>query len=454
MDWQAVDAYIFDKMRKTNLPGVSFVAVKDGEVVHARGFGFRNIETGAPMTPHTKVGIGSVTKSFTALSILLLVEAGKLSLDDPVDKFVPVTLCPFGEPVRIFHLLTHSSGIPALAYAEAFIRSVVGEGAMWTPLASLDDLRTFLREAESWALAKPGERFFYLNEGYLLLGHVIEAVSGMSYDAFVRRHILEPLGMSRTCFLAEEATADPDWATPYLIDREGKPTPSKFPFGISADGGLISTVMDLSRYLQLYLARGKWNGRQIVSEESLAQMETPHIPFPSPLFGAEGYGLGWNVFPDFLGHKLVAHSGSVLVHTAFVGYIPDAGIGVALLANGSGHPLSHMGMVALASMLGHDPEELPFIQRDRLLEKLTGRYETYKGTMQLQVSRKGDALLLETKGRVLAGFVPFLPEEVTDTYARFFSIQHNRKIVAEFFLDGEKVTLLYERYKLVKVAPL
>ncbi|MER3501979.1 MAG: serine hydrolase [Candidatus Fervidibacterota bacterium] len=451
MDWEKVEAYIFDKMRATNLPGVSMAAIKDGKVVYARGFGFRDVERGAPMTPQTRVGIGSITKSFTALAVMMLVEEGKLSLDDPIDKFVSINLRPFGEPVRVHHLLTHSSGLPALAYAEAFIRSVVGEEAAWTPIATFDDLRTFLSDANEWAVAKPGERFFYLNEGYLLLGRIIEVASGIPYETFVKQRILEPLGMSRTCFRPEEATSDPDWATPYLLDREGKPIPSRFPFGISADGGLISTVQDLGRYLSLYLARGRWNGVQLISEQSLQLMEMPHIPLPSPLFGAEGYGFGWSVYPDFFGRKLVAHSGSVLVHTAFSGYIPETGIGVALLANGSGHPLSQMGMYALATMLGEAPETLTFVRRDRLLEKLVGRYETYKGTMWLQVTRKGDALLLESKGRLLESSVPFLPDELTDTYARFFTIQHSRKVIAEFFMDGDRVILLYERYKLVKV---
>lgn len=451
MDWKGLEAYVFEKMSKTNLPGLSMAIVKDSEIVYARGFGFRDLESGAPMTPQTRVGIGSVTKSFTALSIMMLVEEGKISLDDPIDKFVPISLRPFGEPVRIWHLLTHSSGIPALAYAEAFIRNVVGEEATWVPIASVDDLKAFMSDAESWAAAKPGERFFYLNEGYLLLGRAIEVASGKSYEEFVKERILEPLNMSRTAFRKEDAANDPDWATPYVIDREGKRIASKFPFGISADGGLISTVLDLCNYLRFYLDRGKWNGRQLVSPESLEQMETPRIPLSSPLFGGEGYGFGWSIYPDFLGHKLVAHSGSVLVHTAFAGYIPDEKIGVAVLANASGHPPSQIGMVALAMMLGEDPDSLPFVRHDKLLEKLVGRYETYKGTMKLQVNRKGDALLLETKGRLLESNIPFLPEELADNYARFFTVQHSRKVTAEFFIEGDKVTLLYERYKLVKV---
>jgi len=102
-------------------------------------------------------------------------------------------------------------------------------------------------------------------------------------------------------------------------------------------------------------------------------------------------------------------------------------------------------------MLGRDPNELPFVRHDKLLEKLVGRYETYKGTMKLQVSRKGDGVILETKGRLLESSIPFMPEELSDHYARFFTVQHSRKIVAEFFVEGEKVTLIYERYKLVKV---
>lgn len=450
MDWAAFEAFVFDKMSKTNIPGLSVAVVKDDRVVYARGFGFRNTESGARTTTQTLFGIGSVTKSFTALAVMQLAEEGKLSLDDPISLYVPVRLQPFGEAVRLWHLLTHSSGIPALGYAEAFIRSAVGEEALWMPIASYEDLIVFLQDAESWAIAKPGERFFYLNEGYLLIGRVIEVVSGLSSEDYVRQRILEPLGMTRTYFHREAVEADPDWATPYIIDRDGKRIPTPFPYGISADGGLISTVLDLSRYLRMFLGRGVLDGKTIVSSASIEQMETLCVPLPSPLFGDESYGLGWRIYPDFLGHKLITHSGSVLVHTAYAAYVPDANIGVALLSNASGYPLSHMGMFALALLLGKDADELPFIRHDRILDKLAGRYETYKGTMRLGVRRKGDALLFETKGRYFDISVPFLPEEVSDDYARFFTIQHSRKIIAEFTIDKDDVTLIYERYKLVK----
>lgn len=450
MDWQSFEAYVFEKMSKTKLPGLSIAVVKEGEVIYTRGFGFRNLESAAPMTPQTRVGIGSVTKSFTALAVMMLSEEGKLRLQDPIEAFLPLRLQPFGQPVQIWHLLTHSSGIPATAYAEALIYHTVGEEATWVPMGSFGDLKAFLEGAEPWAVAGPGQRFFYLNEGYRLLGHIIEAVSGKTYEEFIEERILKPLGMKRTTLRQRDVASDPDWATPYLLDGNGKHLPSRFPFGVFADGGLISTTLDLCRYLQLYLHRGESNGDRLVSSQSLEQMETPHISRPSSLLADEGYGFGWSIHPDFLGHKLVSHEGSVLVHTAFLSYIPDLEVGVAVLANASGHPLVQIGMVALAGVLGKNPEALPFVQNQKLFNQIAGRYETFKGTMQLRASFQGDVLFLESHGRLLKGSVPFLPEELTDRYARFSTAQRGRKVRAEFFIEGEDVTLIYEPYKLVR----
>ncbi|MGC9346027.1 MAG: serine hydrolase domain-containing protein, partial [Candidatus Bathyarchaeales archaeon] len=165
LDFGRLENFIFEKMSKTHLPGLSVAIVKDEEVVYSRGFCFRDLEYGLRATPETLYGIGSVTKSFTALSIMQLTEEGKLSLDEPVSKYVPLDLKSREEPVRIWHLMSHASGIPALAYAEALIRYMTGAGDKWIPIASYEDIFTFMREANQWALTRPGERWFYLNEG-------------------------------------------------------------------------------------------------------------------------------------------------------------------------------------------------------------------------------------------------------------------------------------------------
>ncbi len=439
-----------EKMSETKIPGLSIAVIEGNEIIYSRGFGFRDLNSGAPATPSTIYGIGSITKSFTALAIMQLVEEGKLDLRDPVDKYVPLKLRPLGKPATIHNLLTHSSGIPALAYAEAFIRGLLEEGETWLPIATPEDIIAFMRGAEEWAVAKPGERFFYLNEGYVLLGYIISKVSGIKYVEYVKKRILGPLGMKRSYFDKNEVERDPDVATPYIIDKEGKHIPSRFPYGITSDGGLLSNALDLAKYVIMYLDRGKLNGTEIVSAKSIELMEKPYIKVPFELFGGEAYGYGLIVYPNFLGHKLIGHSGSVWVYTAFMGYIPERKIGVTVLANSSGYPLSYIGMYALANMLGKSPEELPFIRMEGLLKKLEGTYESYKGTMRLIVERQGDFLFIKRKSKYIEESIPLVFEKAEDDTVLFYTLSGGRKIYAEFRVKNGKIELLYERYKLMK----
>ncbi|MEM2202564.1 MAG: serine hydrolase [Candidatus Bathyarchaeia archaeon] len=455
MNYGRLEEFIFERLSKTHLPGLSLAIIQRGELAYTRGFGFRDLDYGLRATPETLYGVGSVTKSFTALSIMQLAEKGKLSLDDPVRKYIPLTLEHKGEkPVKIWHLLCHASGIPALAYAEGLIRYVTGAGGKWVLIASAEDLFTFMRDASQWALAEPGERWFYLNEGYVILGHIIEKVSGVSYDNYVRENILKPLGMDRSFFRREDVEADANVATPYIITRDGEPKKSVFPYGIYADGGLISNVIDLAHYIIMYLNRGKYNGNILASSKSIKEMEEPRVKLPLQVFGGESYGYGLSIIPNFFGHKLVGHGGSVLVYTAYMGYIPEKRVGVALLANGSGYPLSQMGLYALALLLDKDPDELPFIKYEKTYELLSGLYQTYKGTMDAKVVSKGGLLQIEICDKYTDVIIPLIPENIEGNVKRFYAIQAGGKLPVEFIVDGERVELIYERYRLKKVGNL
>jgi CubicO group peptidase (beta-lactamase class C family) len=453
-DFGKLEDFIFEKISKTHLPGLSMVIVKDGEMVYSRGFGFRDVENGLRATPETLYGIGSVTKSFTALSIMQLVEEGKLSLDDPVSKYAPLDLKFGEEPVRIWHLLSHSSGIPALAYAEAFIRYATGAGDKWMPIANADDLFNFMKDANNWALTKPGERWFYLNEGYVTLGYIIKQLSGMEYTEYVKKRILEPLKMGRSFFKKEDVDADRDVATPYIITRDGDCKKSLVPYGIGADGGLISNVLGLARYVSMYINRGKYDGESLLSAEHVEEMEKPRVKLPAQTFGEEAYGYGLMTIPNFFGNKLVGHGGSVLVYTAYMGYIPDKKIGIAMLANGSGYPLSQISLYGLALMLGENPENLPFIKVEKTFEQLTGLYETYKGTMKAQVVSHGGILQLEIKDKYTDMIIPLIPEDIDGKVKTFYTIQAGGKLPIEFMTEKDKVELIYERYRLKKVSKL
>ena len=456
LDIGRLESFIFEKMSRTKIPGLSIAIVEKDRVVYAKGFGFRDVENGLKATPSTLYGIGSITKSFTALAIMRLVEKGLLSLDDPVEKHLPgFDIRPFGEPIRIEHLLSHTSGIPALAYAEAFISRVVEDEPAWSPIAGCSDVLAFMRRAGEWVEARPGEKFFYLNEGYVLLGCVVEKVSGVKYEEFVKKEILEPLEMKRSYFSKEEVEKDPDVATPYIFDRERRWVRSRFPYGVTADGGLISNALDLTNYLAMCINRGVFKGREVFPRNAIEEVERPRVRVPYEVFGGESYALGWRVTPNFLGYRLISHGGSVLVYTAYVGYLPEVGVGVAVLQNISAYPPSYIGMYALALALGRDPEkELPFIKLDRVLDKLTGIYETYMGTMRIEVVRRGDTLFIERRGRYVHESTPLVLEELSEDNPRFYVQNGGAKIPVEFRISNKGVEMIYERYKLRKVSSL
>ncbi|MCS7217080.1 MAG: serine hydrolase [Candidatus Bipolaricaulota bacterium] len=450
-NWEALEEFVRERMRRTRLPGVSLALVRGEEVVYARGFGFRDLEKRLPATPSTAYGIGSITKSFTAVGILQLREEGKLALDDPVEKFLPLRIRPLGEPIRLWHLLTHTTGLPALAYAEAEIRWEQGTGGRPLGLAAVEDFVAWLNGAEDWVEAKPGERWFYLNEGYILLGGIIEKLSGLPYADYVRKRILAPLGMAATGFLGEEL---PELATPYLVPAEGQPKPGKVrPLPIGSDGALVSTVLDLAKYLGMWLRRGA----PLLRPESYAELVTPRVPipveprWPEPV-GPAAYALGLSV-QRFFGRTLIGHGGSVLVYTAHIGFIPEEGVGVAVLANGSGYPMAQLAQAALAFLLGEPLEKLPFVRLEALSERVLGVYATYRDTMRATLRPRGGTVELVVEDREAPLVVVLALEELGEGEARFRALLGERTLPVVVRLRNPP-ELIYERYKLRRVGPL
>lgn len=438
----ALEDFISEKMSRTHLPGLSIAIVKNGEVVYSRGFGFRDLEHGSRATPDTLYAIGSVTKSFTALSIMQLVEKGKLGLDEPISKYVPSNFKSKGETIKVLHLLSHASGIPSLGYGEALAAFRLGIDDKWLPIASYEDFFTFMSEADEWSLSRPGEKWFYSNEGYAILGYIVEKVSGMSYGNYVKKNILEPLQMNRSFFGKEEVEADSEAATPYLITANGEIKKSAYVYNlIYSDGlcGIKSNVQDLARYITLYLNGGKHEGRTLLSSKLIEEMEKPRITEPVQIFGGEAYCYGLRTIPSFFGNKLIWHSGSVIVATAYVGFIPEKNMGIALLANGRGYPLSQIGQYGLALMLGESPENLPFINMERSLDLLTGLYETYRGTMRARVASKNGILCIEIP---IIGTMPLIPEDIKGNLKKFYSIESGGRLPALFNVEGDKVDLV------------
>ncbi len=441
---QRLEEYFFDKMSKSRTPGASIALVKGTDTVYARGFGSRDVENGKPATPNTIFGIGSVTKSFTALSVMMLQDQGKLDINHPVEKYVPgFGLSDRNNQVRIHHLLSHSSGMPALGVAEILIERSLGKDSSGIPMGSLDDMLTHINQAAGERMAPPGKRYFYWNEGYTLLGRIIEIASGESYPDYVTNHILKPLGMSRATFSRSILQTDNDAMTPYTQNKDGKYVATQFPSHplVDAPGGLLVSMSELANYIKMYINDGKF-GDFVVPSPLLKELCKGKINTGrAGGMGEMWYCYGWARSTDFLGKELIWHTGGIDVSVAFAGFLPEKKVGVVLAANGSSFPTFQVGAYALALLAGEEPNRLSMISKENALERLVGEYENYKGLSKVTVSRAGYYLNLTMRGE---GSEQTLP--VFEDQGKYYLVAGPDKMEIEF-LDrgGGKMDLVIER---------
>jgi len=444
-------------MAQMKIPGLSLALIKDDQVIYARGFGARNLKENIPSTPNTLYGVGSVTKSFTALGIMQLAEKGKLDLQDPVSKYVPFKLGLEGHPIKIHHLLSHSSGLPAVGASTLPLR--FGMEHSWIPMSSWEDFYLHVNGAQEEIAAEPGKRFFYNNSCYTILGKIIEELSGMKYEEYVKEMILKPLKMDRSTFVKEEFEKEEDIMSSYLIrPKEGKVSveDTDFPFYrfVYAPGGLMSSVMELSNYLIANMNGGVFEGTKILDSSMMEEMHK--IQIETDIFkdiygmkdgGRSGYGYGWIIDEDFHGHKLVSHGGNIGVASAHLAFIPDLKIGIAAAENAGQGPVP-IFTGALIAMMGKDPEkEIPLFEVRKRLGKLTGKYATYKNISKGSVVEKNGLLYLESKEGDVETSYPLIPETPTMENYRFHVVPlPGGRIPVEFTVDESgKVDMYLER---------
>ena len=303
---EKADQYLSTWAKQGRFSGTVLLA-KDGKILLRKGYGMANYELGVPNTPETVYRIGSITKSFTALSILQLEEKGLLKVTDPVSKYVP-EVPPEWNEITIHLLLCHKSGIPDFMKAKAYEN-----------LNDPQHVENALKEfAGKPLLNKPGEVLRYSNSGYILLGRVIEKVSGKSYEEYLQEAILKPAGMTHT---AVDHTAElvPHRANGYRWDGETiiNPPNSDPEYGMAA-GALRSTVDDLYRFDRV-LKEGKLFSPALTAK---AWTVYGHLVAPPPLPIEADYGYGWMIGQDF-GHRYLAHGGWVTGFVSHFARYPD-----------------------------------------------------------------------------------------------------------------------------------
>ena len=284
-----LERFLYDAMADDDLPGLSVAVVEGDDLVYANGFGSRDLAANRPATAETLYGVGSCTKSVTAVAIETLAEAGHLDVHDPVSDHVPFEV-ETERPVTLHHLLTHSSGLPSLGVSEALITRRTGAGEPGVPLGDRDDFHAYLDGADDEVVAPPGQRFAYCNTGYILLGEVVETYADGSFAEYVAEAVLDPLGMTRSTFDGDVVETDPDAMTPYFHGGDDAPEATPFPERplTYPTGGLLAPVTELATYLRLHLNGGAVDGIRLVSEDAVERMHEGHVETP------EGpYGYGW-----------------------------------------------------------------------------------------------------------------------------------------------------------------
>jgi len=348
----------------------SVLLARGDEVLFANGYGLANAEFDIPNTTQTKFRLGSVTKQFTAMAVLLLQEQGKLSVDDLVSKHVSDTPETWKD-ITIHHLLTHTSGIPSFTSLPSYMSSMPLPS---TPKQTLDRVRDLPLEFT------PGEKFNYSNSGYVLLGQIIEAASGMSYEAYLQESIFRPLEMNSTGYDHHE-TVLPQRASGY--HRSGGQLENALYLDMTipyAAGGLYSTVEDLHRWSKA-LDEGK-----LISAEAQAKMFTPVH---------ENYGYGWSIDEQF-GRQRVSHGGGINGFVTYVVRFPKDNVFAAVLCNVEQSDPGGIGNDLAAIALGEKyeiPQERTFVEvKPEILDTYVGQYEVGPD-MVLTLERDGNRLL-------------------------------------------------------------
>lgn len=352
----AIDQACAAFAQQENLPGLLAGVVQAGELVHVTALGQADREAGRAVTRETAFRIASMTKSTTALAILALRDAGKLALDAPLADTIPqfASVAPATRdsgPVTIRHLLTHTAGFVT--------DDPWGDRVLGMSPPTLDAL---IATGTLFARS-PGIAFEYSNLGYALLGRVITNVSGEPYQSFIRRTLLQPLGMTRTTFDAFEA-ARGDFAWGYRCDDGVWARERLEPDGeVGAMGGLATTAADYTRYLAFLLSA--WPPRDDpesgpVHRASVREMglfhAPPFLPDP-PVPTAYGYGLMDAVDPT-LGRRL-HHPGGLPGYGSHMLFLPERGVGVFAFANRTYAPMSRLTPRLAELFLAKQPKPAP-----------------------------------------------------------------------------------------------
>lgn len=330
-EWPAsgdFDAYVAQTMRDFKVPGAAIAVVHNGNVLVAKGYGLRDVENRLPITTKTLFPIASITKSFTVTTLGMMVDQGVVDWDKPVRDYLadfrmydPVAT----DEITPRDLVTHRSGLPR--------HDLVWYGSPISQKEIVERLR-YLEPNKPLR-----QTFQYNNLMFITAGYLEGVLNHSSWEEAVRKQVLTPIGMTATLFSSAEARKNPDCAQPYRKNRRTEEA-QRIPFAewgdVGAAGGINSNLDDMVRYLLFHLAKGKLEGKQLLSENSASQMQTPQMVIQGerdyPELGDQSYGMGFFI-STYRGHKLVEHGGNLDGFSLELAFLPEEQTGIVILTN-------------------------------------------------------------------------------------------------------------------------
>jgi CubicO group peptidase (beta-lactamase class C family) len=400
------------QMVKPDGPGCAILVVDEGRIVFERAYGIADMDTGRPITTATAFNIESVTKQFTAACIALLVEEGKMSLDDDLRRYVP-ELPAYEAPIQIKHLIFHTSGVRDLAVLSFLQGRPVDE----TPSESV--LRDLLARQKELNF-RPGETHSYSNSGYFLLGLVVQRVTGMSVGAYAQRHLFDPLGMRRTSYHRDPERIGENVAIGHAAEGEGKYRRTHVAsdtqdFGF---GGIYTTVEDLYRWDQNFV-RNKIGGASF----NTLRLTCGTLNNGDTLTYAFGLRIGTH-----RGCRTVSHQGGSLGYNAFFLRFPDRQFSVICLANYAlnttklSHEIADLYLGIPEEKPAHPPAPVtyPVAQVDpAIYAGFAGKYCVNDGAV-MPIITQDNRLYVQPPG---APLLELFPKSTTEYFLKVVNVQ-------------------------------
>ncbi|MEN8249349.1 MAG: serine hydrolase [Bacteroidota bacterium] len=336
-----LEKYIEKARNDWEIPGLAVALIKNGEVIYSKGFGVKEMGGREKVDENTLFSVASNTKAFTALSVGLLVQQGKLSWDDPVVKHMPEFKMynpVLTQEITIRDFLSHQSGLGLWA----------GDLTWWESNYDREEVIRRLRYQKP--VAGLHQKYLYSNMGYLVVGELVARVSGMTYDEFIKENFLIPLEMTRSSTTVRTLNDIGNYAIPHSsVNGELSAIKQLNVDNCAPAAAMVTSINDLSHWVQMQLSKGMYNGKRIVEENIIEETWKPQIAIGvnkwvkenlNPYTNFSNYGLGWRVF-DFRGNFLVEHTGGLDGMLSYVGFIPEENLGVVLVTNSDQHDLQN-----------------------------------------------------------------------------------------------------------------